>query len=51
MPEPDFEGVFIDTHNYQVFDGFYQEWSHDQHIQVGWINKLTSGVEKNGLQV
>jgi glucan 1,3-beta-glucosidase len=34
MPEPQFEGVFIDTHNYQVFDGFYQEWSHDQHIQA-----------------
>jgi glucan 1,3-beta-glucosidase len=43
MPEPDYEGVFIDTHNYQVFDGFYQEWSHDQHIQVGVINIALSG--------
>ena len=26
--------VLIDTHNYQVFDGFYNEWSYEQHLDV-----------------
>ena len=34
MSEPTFEDVFLDTHNYQVFDPSYQSWSYDTHVQV-----------------
>jgi glucan 1,3-beta-glucosidase len=34
MPEPNWEDVFLDTHNYQIFNQDYQTWSYDTHIQV-----------------
>ncbi len=35
MSEPNFEDVFIDTHNYQVFNDDFQTWDWPTHIQVG----------------
>ncbi|RSH88775.1 exo-1,3-beta-glucanase [Saitozyma podzolica] len=32
MTEPTFEDVFLDTHNYQVFNQDYQTWTQAQHI-------------------
>lgn len=34
MNEPNFETVFIDTHNYQVFNDDYQTWDQNRHIRV-----------------
>ncbi|WVR07519.1 hypothetical protein IAU60_004561 [Kwoniella sp. DSM 27419] len=33
MTEPDYEGVFIDTHHYQIFNDDYMTWNYDRHIQ------------------
>ncbi len=33
MSEPSFEDVFIDTHNYQVFDNNVETWDWNTHIQ------------------
>ncbi|KAI9637448.1 putative cellulase [Dioszegia hungarica] len=33
MTEPNFESVFIDTHNYQVFNDDYQTWDQNRHIR------------------
>ncbi|WVF72839.1 hypothetical protein IAT40_007657 [Kwoniella sp. CBS 6097] len=33
MTEPDYEGVFMDTHNYQIFNDDFAAWNWDQHIQ------------------
>ncbi|KAK8854773.1 hypothetical protein IAR55_003512 [Kwoniella newhampshirensis] len=32
MTEPTYEDVFLDTHNYQVFNDDYQTWTWDRHI-------------------
>ena len=32
--------VLIDTHNYQVFDGFYNAWSYDEHLQVSYMKPV-----------
>ncbi|WWD19081.1 hypothetical protein CI109_103539 [Kwoniella shandongensis] len=32
MTSPNYEGVFLDTHNYQVFNDDFQTWTWDQHI-------------------
>lgn len=34
MTEPTFEDVFLDTHNYQVFNQDFQTWTQAQHISV-----------------
>ena len=34
MTEPNYEDVFIDTHNYQVFNDDYQTWDANTHIKV-----------------
>lgn len=33
MTEPNFEDVFLDTHNYQVFNDDYQTWDQTKHLQ------------------
>lgn len=33
MSEPNFEDVFLDTHNYQVFNNDFQTWDWETHIQ------------------
>ncbi|ORY35550.1 putative cellulase [Naematelia encephala] len=33
MPYPSFEDVFIDTHNYQVFNDDFQTWTWPRHLQ------------------
>jgi len=35
MTGPDYEDVFLDTHNYQVFNNDYQTWDWSTHIKVG----------------
>lgn len=37
MSEPNFEDVFIDTHNYQVFNNDFQTWDWNTHIKVGHL--------------
>ena len=34
MSKPNYEDVFLDTHNYQVFNNDYQTWDWPTHIQV-----------------
>lgn len=40
MTEPNFESVFIDTHNYQVFNDDYQTWDQNRHIRVSSFGML-----------
>ena len=37
MTKPNYEDVFIDTHNYQIFNDDYQTWDASTHIKVSLI--------------
>ncbi|OCF54308.1 glucan 1,3-beta-glucosidase [Kwoniella mangroviensis CBS 10435] len=41
MSEPDYEDVFLDTHNYQVFNDDFVSWNWDQHVK-GICDKATT---------
>eukprot|EP00697_Spironema_sp_BW2_P002241 gnl/Spiro4/13017_TR6899_c0_g1_i1.p1 gnl/Spiro4/13017_TR6899_c0_g1~~gnl/Spiro4/13017_TR6899_c0_g1_i1.p1 ORF type:complete len:427 (+),score=104.05 gnl/Spiro4/13017_TR6899_c0_g1_i1:69-1283(+) len=44
MPPPTFQDVYLDTHQYQVFDETQLAWSLDQHIAAAWnMQTMMSG--------